>query len=60
MVLLTDKVDSGQWDMSGIFLGLWDGKDSGIELYTGQWDMSGIPGLWDGKDSGIITSVDVI
>ena len=31
VVLLTDKVDSGQWDMSGIFLGLWDGKDSGIE-----------------------------
>ena len=31
MVLLTDKVDSGQRDMSGIFLGLWDGKDSGIE-----------------------------
>ena len=49
---MTDKVDSGHvWDMSGIFLGLWDGKDSGIELYTSQWDMSWIIPV--SRDSGM-------
>ena len=56
------------WDMSRMspaFLGLWDGKDSGIlgTLQWDTWDMSGMspafPGLWDGKDSGILGTLDL-